>query len=60
MMSFDPPQGNGQPQSYYSEIRDKLSMQESHLQIVIWNLKLSIIDTSIGEEENNIQKLVCG
>jgi len=34
-------------------------MQESHIQIVIWNPKLSIVDASHEDKESDIKKLVC-
>jgi len=34
-------------------------MQESYIPIVIRNLELSIMDATLGDEENDIKKLVC-
>jgi len=46
----------GNLKSYYSKILTNFPMQEMHIQIVIWNPKLSMIDASFGDEEKDSKK----
>jgi hypothetical protein len=58
-ISFRPPQDYGQAQSYCTNILSTFVIGNSHIQIVIRNAKLSMIDAFHRDIKNDIKKLTC-
>jgi hypothetical protein len=54
--SFCPPQGIRQAQSYCTNILSNFVIRNSHIQIVIRETKLSMIDALHKDKENDIKK----
>jgi len=59
MMIFGLLQDNWQLQSYCTKFPIDLVIRNSHIQIVIRNTKLSLIDASNRGEKNDIKKMNC-
>jgi len=56
-MSFCPPQGNKQLQSYYIEIQTNFSMQKALIQMAIQNTKSRFIGEPLEDKDIDNRKL---
>jgi hypothetical protein len=54
--NFHLPQGNGQAQNHCTNILSNFVIRNSHIQIVIKETKLSMMDALYEDKENDIKK----